>query len=113
MAPFPLAKAAVEAARMAGKAPVSGVDHVDGSRSWRRIKGMKPKTPSSTPHPFGERFGVERCVTWWPNDDLFIYAGGLTPDSWDNMLVVMGREDLIGDERYATNEARMARRNAA
>ncbi len=33
----------------------------------------------------------------------------LAGDSWDTMLAIMGRAELIGDERYATDEARRER----
>ena len=33
----------------------------------------------------------------------------LAGDSWDTMLALMGRAELIGDERYATDEARRER----
>ncbi len=33
----------------------------------------------------------------------------LAGDSWDTLLAVMGRAELIGDERYATGEARQQR----
>ena len=46
------------------------------------------------------------CHPAGPNDYVALVLAG---DSWDTLLAVMGRDDLIGDERYATQEARHQR----
>ncbi len=44
-----------------------------------------------------------------PGGDDDYVALVLAGDSWDTLLALMGRAELIGDERYATNEARQQR----
>ena len=39
---------------------------------------------------------------------MFVYTSRGNPEHWPRLLKVIGREDLIGDERYATREARIA-----
>ena len=46
------------------------------------------------------------CHPGGPNDYVALVLAG---DSWDTLLAVMGRAELIGDERYATQQARMER----
>ena len=43
------------------------------------------------------------CRPGGPNDYIGLVLSG---DSWDTILAVAGRAELIGDERYATHEAR-------
>ena len=45
-----------------------------------------------------------------PNDYVYIYTSAANPEHWTRLLKVMGREDLIGDERYGTPAARSQRR---
>ncbi len=46
------------------------------------------------------------CAPGGPDDYVMIHPRG---DMWDLLLAAIGREDLIGDERYATFEARAER----
>lgn len=46
------------------------------------------------------------CAGGGPNDYVTMVIGG---EAWDALLAVAGRGDLIGDERYATDEARAER----
>ena len=46
------------------------------------------------------------CAPGGPNDYVSMYLGG---EAWDSLLAVAGRSELIGDERYATQEARAER----
>ncbi|MCI0440721.1 MAG: CoA transferase [Chloroflexi bacterium] len=46
------------------------------------------------------------CKPGGPNDYIALVLAG---DSWDTILALAGRADLIGDERYATSEARQQR----
>ena len=63
-----------------------------GRQNRRRGPSGVSGTPSVFPcHPGGY------------DDYIMINLGG---DHWDVVLAVIGREDLIGDERYSTNEAR-------
>ena len=43
------------------------------------------------------------CRPGGPNDYVALVLAG---DSWDTLLALAGKSDLIGDERYATKEAR-------
>ena len=49
---------------------------------------------------------VYPCAPGGPDDYVTITIAG---DAWDSILAVIGRADLIGDERYATSEARSQR----
>ena len=48
------------------------------------------------------------CQPGGPNDYVFVYTSRGNPEHWPRLLKVIGREDLIGDARYATREARIA-----
>jgi formyl-CoA transferase len=54
--------------------------------------------------------GLFPCHPGGPNDYVFIVGRGLSERVWDELLNVMGREDLIGDARYRTPADRAARR---
>ena len=49
---------------------------------------------------------VYPCRPGGPDDYVALYLQG---DAWDSMLALMGRADLIGDERYATDDRRKER----
>ncbi|MCH7624981.1 MAG: CoA transferase [Chloroflexi bacterium] len=49
---------------------------------------------------------VYPCRPGGPDDYVALYLQG---DAWDSMLALMGRADLIGDERYATDDLRKER----
>lgn len=49
------------------------------------------------------------CKPGGPNDYIFVRGTGIPERVWNALLTVMGREDLIGDERYRTPQARGAR----
>jgi formyl-CoA transferase len=40
------------------------------------------------------------------NDYVYVFCSRANPDHWDRLLKVIGRADLIGDPRFATNEER-------
>src|SRR5438067_334570 len=42
------------------------------------------------------------------NDYVYIFCSRANPEHWDRLLKVIGREELIGDPRFATNEDRNA-----
>src|SRR6185437_12554335 len=42
------------------------------------------------------------------NDYVYIFCSRANPEHWDRLLKVIGREELIGDTRFATNEDRNA-----
>ncbi len=53
--------------------------------------------------------GLYPCAPGGPNDYVYIMTSRANPDHWDRLLKVMGREDLIGDLRYADAFARLER----
>ena len=67
-------------------------------------------SPSSTAAPSG----LFQCAGDGPNDYCFIYTARdlLTGNKqWHALLGVIGREDLVNDDRYATPEGRFARQD--
>jgi formyl-CoA transferase len=65
-------------------------------------------SPSSSSAPSG----IFACAGGGPNDYCFIYTArdSVTGNrQWNTLLTVIGREDLIGDPRYAEPQARFAR----
>ena len=54
--------------------------------------------------------GMYRCKPGGIDDYAFILVGETAKDPWPDLLKAMGREDLVGDERYATAEARNQRK---
>lgn len=53
--------------------------------------------------------GLYPCAPGGPNDYVFIMTSRANPDHWDRLLKLVGREDLIGDARYATPADRVER----
>jgi formyl-CoA transferase len=51
--------------------------------------------------------GVFPCKGGGPNDYVYIFASPANPEHWTRLLRVMGRDDLIDDERYNTAAARV------
>lgn len=45
-----------------------------------------------------------------PNDYVYVYTSRANPEHWRRLLAVIGREDLVGDERYDTPAARAERK---
>jgi formyl-CoA transferase len=54
--------------------------------------------------------GLFACQPGGPDDYIFVRGTGLPEVTWNALLKVMGREDLIGDARYRTPQDRVARR---
>jgi crotonobetainyl-CoA:carnitine CoA-transferase CaiB-like acyl-CoA transferase len=46
--------------------------------------------------------GLYPCAPGGPNDYVYIMTSRANPEHWDRLLKLVGREDLIGDARYAT-----------
>ena len=46
--------------------------------------------------------GLFPCAPGGPNDYVYISTSAANPEHWNRLLKVVGREDLIGDERYDT-----------
>jgi len=53
--------------------------------------------------------GLYPCAPGGPNDWVYIMTSRANAEHWDRLLKVMGREDLIGDPRYADGVARSER----
>jgi formyl-CoA transferase len=64
-----------------------------------------PRRPSANNPPGG----IYPCKPGGPNDYVYLSTSRANPEHWPRLLKLIGREDLIGDERYATPDARMQR----
>ena len=49
------------------------------------------------------------CKPGGPNDYVYVFCSRANPEHWQRLLTVIGREDLKGDARYETQEARTER----
>jgi crotonobetainyl-CoA:carnitine CoA-transferase CaiB-like acyl-CoA transferase len=49
------------------------------------------------------------CKPGGPNDYVYVFCSRANPEHWQRLLRVIGREDLSGDERYDTQNARSPR----
>ena len=46
------------------------------------------------------------CKPGGPNDYVYVFTSRANPEHWTRLLKAIGREDLVGDPRYDTNQAR-------
>jgi formyl-CoA transferase len=69
-----------------------------------------PRAGSKTVGGGNPPIGVYPCKGGGPNDYVYVFTSRANPEHWTRLLKVMGREDLIGDARYATPDARTERR---
>lgn len=53
--------------------------------------------------------GVYPCRPGGPNDYVYISTSRANPEHWPRLLKLIGREDLLGDPRYDTANARAER----
>ncbi len=53
--------------------------------------------------------GIFACAPGGPNDYVYILTSRANPEHWPRLLKLIGREDLIGDARYATPDLRLER----
>lgn len=53
--------------------------------------------------------GLYPCAPGGSNDYVYIMTSRANPEHWDRLLKLIGREDLIGDARYATPQDRVKR----
>jgi formyl-CoA transferase len=49
------------------------------------------------------------CKPGGPNDYVYVFTSRANPEHWQRLLKVIGREDLSGDARYDTQDARSQR----
>jgi formyl-CoA transferase len=50
-----------------------------------------------------------QCKPGGPNDYVYVFTSRANPEHWTRLLKAIGRDDLVGDSRYDTNQARSAR----
>src|SRR6195256_5786277 len=65
---------------------------------------MGAQSTSGAPAPCG----IYPCKPGGYNDYVYVFCSRANPEHWDRLLKVIGREELIGDPRFATNEERNA-----
>jgi crotonobetainyl-CoA:carnitine CoA-transferase CaiB-like acyl-CoA transferase len=53
--------------------------------------------------------GLYPCAPGGPNDYVYIMTSRANPEHWGRLLTLIGREDLVGDKRYATPNDRVER----
>jgi formyl-CoA transferase len=63
---------------------------------------MGAQSTSGAPAPCG----IYPCKPFGYNDYVYIFCSRANPEHWDRLLKIIGREELIGDPRFATNESR-------
>lgn len=51
------------------------------------------------------------CKGGGPNDYCYVYTSRANPEHWNRLLKIIGRDDLVGDERFATAQARWKHRD--
>jgi formyl-CoA transferase len=56
--------------------------------------------------------GIYPCKGGGPNDYVYVYTSRANPEHWKRLLQLVGREDLIGDARFAEREGRKRNRAA-
>lgn len=64
---------------------------------------------SKVPGVSNAPMGLYPCAPGGPNDYVYIMTSRANPDHWDRLLKLIGREDLIGDARYASPQDRLSR----
>ena len=64
---------------------------------------------SKVPGIINAPMGLYPCAPGGPNDYVYIMTSRANPEHWDRLLTLIGREDLIGDERYLTPADRTER----
>src|SRR5947208_458490 len=71
--------------------------------SHARTGEAAPRRPASNNPPGG----IYPCKPGGPNDYVYLMTSRANPEHWPRLLKLIGREDLIGDARYETPDARM------
>src|SRR3954452_22297706 len=52
--------------------------------------------------------GIFPCKPGGPNDYVYLLTSRANPEHWPRLLKLIGREELIGDPRFDTSDARIA-----
>jgi formyl-CoA transferase len=68
-----------------------------------RSGAAAPRRPASNNPPSG----IYPCKPGGPNDYVYLLTSRANPEHWPRLLKLIGREDLIGDARYDTPDARL------
>ncbi len=68
-----------------------------------RSGAAAPRRPASNNPPSG----IYPCKPGGPNDYVYLLTSRANPEHWPRLLKLIGREDLIGDARYETPDARL------
>ncbi len=63
---------------------------------------MGAQSTSGAPAPCG----IYPCKPFGYNDYVYVFCSRANPEHWNRLLKVIGREELIDDPRFATNEER-------
>src|SRR3984885_1149018 len=63
---------------------------------------MGARAPAGAPAPCG----IYPCKPFGYNDYVYVFCSRANPEHWTRLLKVIGREELIEDPRFATNEER-------
>src|SRR6202049_1749691 len=64
-----------------------------------------PRRPAANNPPGG----IYPCKPGGSNDYVYLLTNRANPEHWTRLLKLIGREDLIGDARYDTTDARLRR----
>lgn len=81
------------------------VNFATQGRTGKAAQRGGSRVPGITNAPMG----LYPCAPGGPNDWIYVMTSRANPEHWDRLLTVIGREDLIGDERYATPADRVER----
>src|SRR5438876_3230641 len=65
---------------------------------------MGAQSTSGAPAPCG----IYPCKPGGYNDYVYVFCSRANPEHWDRLLKIIGRQELIADPRFATNEDRNA-----
>lgn len=74
-----------------------------GFISQARTGKAAPRRPAAANPPGG----IFPCAPGGSNDYVYLLTSRANPEHWPRLLKLIGREDLIGDPRYDTPEARV------
>ena len=69
---------------------------------------MRDGSSRSTPGGLTPR-ALYPCKPGGPNDYVYVFCSRANPEHWQRLLKVIGREELSGDERYDSQQARSQR----
>jgi crotonobetainyl-CoA:carnitine CoA-transferase CaiB-like acyl-CoA transferase len=81
------------------------VNFATQGRTGKAAQRGGSRVPGITNAPMG----LYPCAPGGPNDYIYIMTSRANPEHWDRLLKVVEREDLIGDDRYATPADRVDR----